>query len=298
MRVVYTSDIHVDVSEKNRDAAGTMAGLMQRQRPDVVVVAGDAGNTIHALEETLSCFSRIDARKFFVPGNHDVWIENDDGTLIDSRTKYADRIPDACRRVGFHDLGQEPVVVGDVGFVGSLGWYDYSFADPRLELTEDDYWRGRWGDEVWWDKKMTYWIPGADEGNPGAHGAWAKGEGTRDRMRDPEVCAEMGERLQQQLLSIEGRVKTIVAVIHTLPFLVGLPRSDPPYYLDAFTGSERLGRVLEAHTRVERCIHGHKHTSGDWTVGRIRAYRRTLGRIEEGDNIGERAACAVGIIDL
>ena len=293
MKVVFTSDLHIDASVKHRDAVNAIADAARKHGPDVVVFAGDAGNTIHALEETLSCFSRIAARKFFVPGNHDVWIETEDEVLIDSRVKYAERIPDACRKMGFHDLGQGPVVLGDVGFVGSLGWYDYSFADPRLGLTEDDYWRGRFGDEIWWDKKMTYWMPPR-----GARAAIDARELPAERMRDPEVCAEMCERLEAHIHEIEGRVRTIVAVIHTLPFLVGLTRSDPPYYLDAYTGSARLGRILEAHPKVEHCIHGHKHLSGEWTVGRIRVYRRTLGRIDEDADIEGYVAKAIGLIDV
>lgn len=312
MRVVFTSDLHIDASEKHCDAVSAIADAARKHGPDVVVIAGDAGNTIAALEETLSCFSRIDARKFFVPGNHDVWIETEDGVLIDSRAKYAKRIPDVCRRMGFHDLGQGPFVAGGVGFVGSLGWYDYSFADPRLGLTEDAYWRGRYGDEIWWDKKMTYWMPSrragaaVDAGDLPAErmrdpelceDSMVRGA-LRERMRDAEVCSEMGARLEGHLRAIEGRVDTIVAVIHTLPFLVGLQRSDPPYYLDAYTGSERLGRILEAHPKVEHCIHGHKHLSGEWTVGRIRVYRRTLGRIDEDADIEGYVAKAIGLIDV
>ncbi len=293
MRIVFTSDLHIDVSERHRDAVRAIAGTVRECRPDVVVVAGDAGNTISALEETLSFFRSIEARKFFIPGNHDVWIETSDDSLVGSRAKYAERIPAACRRAGFHDLGQEPVVVENVGFVGSLGWYDYSFADPRLGLSEDDYWRGRHGDEIWWDKKMTYWMPprrlGASRGADDLSGR---------RMRDPDVCVEMCERLEAHIREVEARVETIVAVIHTLPFLVGLPRSDPPRYLDAYTGSDRLGRILETHAKVRHCIHGHKHTSGEWTVGQTRVYRRTLGRMEGDADVSECAAGAVGIIDL
>ncbi len=293
MRIVFTSDLHIDVSERQHDAVTAITRVIRERRPDVVVVAGDAGNTIAAIEETLSFFSQIDARKFFIPGNHDVWIETENDNLIDCRVKYAERIPEACRKKGFHDLGREPVVLGNVGFVGSLGWYDYSFADPRLGMSEEDYWRGRYGDEIWWDKKMTYWMPPRRLGTSSEAGKPAK-----ERMSDTEVCAEMCTRLDAHLGAIEKRVETIVAVIHTLPFFVGLPRSDPPHYLDAYTGSERLGRILEAHLKVEHCIHGHKHTSGDWTVGQIRVHRRALGRVNDECRPEEIASSAVGFIEV
>jgi 3',5'-cyclic AMP phosphodiesterase CpdA len=294
VRIAYTSDLHIDVSDRNRDGVASISKLVREARPDVVIVAGDAGNTIEALDEALSYFDGVDARKFFVPGNHDVWIESEDGELVGSRSKYERLIPEACRRRGFHDLGREPVVIGDVGFVGSLGWYDYSFADPRLGLREDVYWKGRYGDEIWWDKKMTYWVAPADSGPARRSG----GEAARERMRDTNVCREMTARLEADLRSIEDRVTKIIAVIHTLPFFVGIPRSEPPYYLDGYTGSARLGEVLQAHKKVEHCIHGHKHTSGEWTVGGIRTFRRVLGRLDDECSVEETAGQAVGFIDL
>jgi len=294
VRIAYTSDLHIDVSDRNRDGVAAVSKVVREARPDVFIVAGDAGNTVEAIEEALSFFDGVDARKFFVPGNHDVWIESEDGELVDSRSKYERLIPDACRRRGFHDLGREPVAIGDVGFVGSLGWYDYSFADPRLGLREDVYWRGRYGDEIWWDKKMTYWVAPADSGSARRSG----GEAAIERMRDTNVCREMTARLEADLRSIEERATTIIAVIHTLPFFVGIPRSEPPHYLDGYTGSARLGEVLQAHKKVEHCIHGHKHSCGEWTIGGMRVYRRTLGRIDEGEDTETRSKRALGLIEL
>jgi predicted phosphohydrolase len=279
--------MHVDLSEGNRAAAAAIARAIRASGPDAIVIAGDAGNTIEAVEQTLSLFESFRGPKLFVPGNHDVWIETSGGALIDSRTKYAEKIPATCRTLGFHDLGREPLVLGEVGFVGSIGWYDYSFADPRLGLSDEDYWRGRYGDEIWWDRKMTCWV------------SEARGEAaSRERMRDPQVCAELCGRLESHLRWIEARAKSIVAVVHTLPFFVGVARTDPPHYLDAYTGSEILGRILQAHSKVKLCIHGHKHGCGEWTIGGIRALRRTLGRVDEGDDIEERAVHAAGIVEL
>ncbi len=286
MIIAYTSDLHVDVSERNREAAGLVAEAAGELCPDVFVLCGDLGNTLDDLRFALGLFETVSIVKLFVPGNHDVWIENRDGRLLDSRLKYERLIPELCRDTGFHDLGREPLIIGDIGFAGSLGWYDYSFADPRLDLDEDAYWAGRHGDEIWWDRKMTYWVTPA--GAPAAAAA--------RRMRDPEVCSEMAARLDGDLASIEDGVEDVVAVVHTLPFLAGLPRSDPPYYLDAYTGSEQLGRTLAAHPKVKHCIGGHKHTNGDWAAGGIGIHRRVLGRIEPGDNIRSCANNALGLL--
>jgi Icc-related predicted phosphoesterase len=287
MRIAYTSDLHIDTSPKNRAAARRTADIMASLRPDVIVLAGDAGNTVHSLEETLSFFRDLEIPKYFVAGNHDVWIEAQEEGVWSSREKYFKRIPHACRQMGFHDLGRSPVVLGKVGLVGSLGWYDYSLADPRLGLAEDEYWIGRFGDDQWWDKVLTFWD------------GWAQGGGrSACRLRDGEVCEELRSILRAHLADVNEAVDRIVGVIHTVPFEATLPRSEPPYYLDAFSGSAQIGNLLLANPKVTHCICGHKHESGDWKVGAIDVHRRILGHIAEDESIDDAARRAVGVLDL
>ena len=85
MRIAYTSDLHIDVSQRNRDAARYLADAMAESGPDVFVLAGDAGNTLDDLRDALGIFETVAIAKLFVPGNHDVWIETRDGELVDSR---------------------------------------------------------------------------------------------------------------------------------------------------------------------------------------------------------------------
>lgn len=279
MRIAYTSDPHVDLSDDNRRTLERATNIIADANPDVIIVAGDAGNTIASLEETLAFFATFEVPRFFVAGNHDVWIEPG----LDSREKYERAISAACARFGFDDLTREPVVSGGVGFVGSLGWYDYSFADPRLGLGQDDYWRGRWEDHIWWDKEMTLWTSRSDRST---------------RIRDPEVCDELVAALDRHLREVERRAGRIVAVVHTLAFEETLPRSDPPYYLDAFTGSRKLGETLAAHSKVEHLINGHKHQSGDWKLRGIDVHRRVLASQEPGESDAAYERRIVGFIDL
>lgn len=287
MRIAYSSDLHIDASAANRQASMRLAGRVEELTPDVLVIAGDLGNTLEALGEALALFSGVRALKLFVAGNHDVWVEGR-GNAIDSRTKYKEKIPEVCAGVDFTDLTRGPVAIGRVAFVGSLGWYDYSFADPRLGLSDEDYWRGRYNDEIWWDREMTFWpsrIPAV------------KGAG-RERLRDTDVCHEMASKLDADLREVESGVDEIVAVVHTLPFLQTLRRSDPPFYLDAFTGAEQLGRTFARHPKVTHHIGGHKHVSGDWTVAGIQSHRRIIGRIADDDDIEAAVESALGLLEV
>ena len=67
-------------------------------------------------------------------------------------------LPEICTKRDFIFLPGSPVVVDDVAFAGTLGWYDYSMADPRLaevfdalddargEFTHPKYRKGQWND--------------------------------------------------------------------------------------------------------------------------------------------------------
>ncbi|NIM20289.1 MAG: hypothetical protein GTO51_08675 [Candidatus Latescibacteria bacterium] len=287
MRVAYTSDIHIDVSPQNLHAAKQIAALMADAGPDAVVLAGDLGNTLKELATVLEFFKYIDAPKLFVPGNHDLWVERDAGfgEGSDSGEKYASLIPALCDRMGFVDLGHGPFYIGDAAFVGSIGWYDYSLADPRLGLSEGDYKKGRYGDSKWLDSEMVSWRR-----YPRAAG--------EEGLSDKEICTGMVRKLESHIIEAEKRVDRIVAVIHTCPFPEALPRSEEPDYLDAFYGCEQIGQVLLAHKKIEACITGHKHVNGDWEIGGIRVHRRILGGVGPDDSIGERVQEAVGFLEL
>ena len=62
MKIAFTSDVHIDSSKWNPDATKLVADRIAKLEPDVVVLAGDAGNTLSALEKTLTLFDSIDAR--------------------------------------------------------------------------------------------------------------------------------------------------------------------------------------------------------------------------------------------
>jgi len=287
MKIAYSSDLHMDAAIHHPPIVKRMAEIMADAAPDVVILAGDVANKLETMEAVLSRFNQIEAARLFVPGNHDLWVEPDAGfgQGSDSGEKYASLVPALCERMGFIDIGQGPFYVQNVAFVGSVGWYDYSFADPRLKLSKEDYQRGSYGETLWWDSRMISWcrFPRAEE---------------ETGLSDEEICSGMVKKLDMHLTDAEKHVDRIVAVIHTCPFVELFPRSDPPYYLDAYTGSEKLGEVLGKHRKVEVCITGHKHENGDWEIGGIRLHRRVLGSASAENSVEERARAAVGFIDI
>jgi predicted phosphohydrolase len=287
MKIVYTSDLHYDASPHNPEAIRQVAAEFKKLEPDVVILAGDLGDTLDSLEKVLTCFADIDAARLLVPGNHDLWIEPGKGfgQGSDSGEKYASLIPALAGRLDFVDLGQGPFYLGNVGFVGSLGWYDYTLADPRLGLSPEDYQAHRFGDKVWWDHSRINWrrYPRATD---------------EVGLTDREICEGLAAKLEAHILEAENQAERIVAVVHTCPFEAVFERSEEPHFFDAFQGSARLGEILLAHDKIEYCVTGHKHTGGDWRQGRLNIHRRILGSVEENDLIGKQVRAAVGVLEI
>lgn len=287
MKIVYSSDLHYDASPWNPRAIERLAAEFEALEPEVVILAGDLGDTLESLEKVLTCFADIGAARLLVPGNHDLWIEPDKefGEGSDSGEKYASLIPALAGRLGFVDLGQGPFYLGNTGFVGSLGWYDYSLADPRLGLSPEDYQTHRSGDRVWWDHGRIQWrrFPRAtDEAG----------------LSDREICEALADKLEAHLSAAEQKADRIVAVVHTCPFEAVFERSQEPHFFDAFQGSARLGEILLARDKVHHCITGHKHTCGDWQLGRLGIHRRILGSVGEGDVNERLVGAAAGVLEI
>src|SRR5690606_825719 len=101
---------------------------------EAVLLVGDTSITDgDTLEQCLSRF-RIDGPKLFVAGNHELWTRN-----RDSRSIYDDALPQRLRALGWHWLEAEPFATRSAAIVGSIGWYDYSFARPELGIPRRFY---------------------------------------------------------------------------------------------------------------------------------------------------------------
>src|SRR5580700_4969537 len=98
-------------------------------------------SAIHWLpgSETLRQFQSLDLLKLVVPGNHDLWTESKSALRRrqDSGWKHDVALRGIADEHGFHYLpgspSGSPLVAGDIGFTGSVGWYDYSLRDLRLD---------------------------------------------------------------------------------------------------------------------------------------------------------------------
>jgi predicted phosphohydrolase len=141
MRIGLISDIHTDISPANRKIVKHIADVARQAELDAFVICGDISPDIMTLSKTLSAFHNIgtNCKKLFVAGNHDIWLVGM-SKRVNSHDKYS-LITAVCEECEFHHLGDSPVVVGEVGFCGTIGWYDYSYKRDKYRIQEESYMR-------------------------------------------------------------------------------------------------------------------------------------------------------------
>ena len=121
MKIYGISDMHMDY-EQNRNL---ILGLKDMSlKDDVILVAGDISNNISILLETLGFLRSLSRAVFFVPGNHDIWINGD---FPDSLAKF-NHIIRWCRK---NSIDVAPRVIDGILFAPLYSWYSSSFTDEK-----------------------------------------------------------------------------------------------------------------------------------------------------------------------
>lgn len=254
LRIAITSDLHWEVGRtaaERRAFIGVLAETLAAAEPDVVVIAGDAGNGPRSVREALGHLAVGRRANLFVPGNHDVWLtDREREDKIDSSFIALDALREACTATGFRYLPGDPVVVGGIGFAGSPGWYDYAFRSPEVPANYDTYrskrWRGSFNQDGW----FVAWLDGGRS------------------MPDEEVAARFETALADDLsrlgLKADGAGPTTVAVTHMLPYRELVQYRGPSDwtwdFMSAFFGSPGLGLLYDRLPAVRAIVAGHTHT--------------------------------------
>src|SRR3989339_1149208 len=164
MRVFITSDPHLGVNNRGDRAVKEMASYLQKigTSQDVLMILGDLATCDFGVSQCLGYFSCFPGKKLAVAGNHDIWVYSEEGR--DSNQRYQ-QLGQLCRQKGFTLLDQESVIVDGIGFVGGIGWYDYSFRD-LLDIPIEAYKIKVFpGEEeiCWQDACLAKWESGDQE---------------------------------------------------------------------------------------------------------------------------------------
>lgn len=278
MRIGVTSDIHIDISPANAQIVTHIADEIKKADIDVFLICGDLSPNLMTLSRTLSAFHDVNAkcRKLFVAGNHDIWLPNVNGE-INSHHKYS-IITDICKENGFHHLGDSPYIIEEVGFCGTIGWYDYSYKNKKFPIAERSYQRKTLAGSVWNDVNFAHW-----------------------NATDSEVAKGFENDLQKQIEGIREHVMRIIVATHHVPFQDCVTyRNELPWdFFSAFMGSAGLGEICIKEPMVTHALFGHTHTEICKKVGQIWAICSPIGYLTNPPkDLGEYARNRIKIIEL
>ncbi|HEY1379424.1 MAG TPA: metallophosphoesterase [Gemmataceae bacterium] len=259
MRIAVTADLHWGIHAAGDAATRLLVGELDANPPDVLILAGDVG-AADEFDPALALFDGLDCRKALVPGNHDVWVADDD-PRGDSLAVYQEYLPARSAAHGFHYLDHGPLIFDGIGLAvaGSMNWYDYTWADPAAlaaafpdwqdRLRTKQFTRGRHN-----DARFVHWP-----------------------FDDRSFTADAVAVFDRHLRAAEAAANVIV-VTHHPPFrALNFPRSGPPtpdsLLWDAFAGNQAMEDLLARHDgRVPFAFCGHTHRAREGTLAGIRGY--------------------------
>ncbi len=260
LRLAFTADLHWGVRPEGDVATRLLVDFVRAQPPDVLILAGDVG----AADDFAAClnlFTNLACRKALVPGNHDIWVQETD-PRGDSLQVYQQRLPALCQAFGFHYLDSGPLFLAEaeLALVGSINWYDYSWALDALRQQTPD-----------WEERLQ-----SKRFNRGRHN---DARFVRWLLDDVRFTAEVVAKLERHLQEAFVRAKQVIVVTHHPPFAgLNFPRTEPMRSLDsllweAFSGNQALEAILNRHAdRIPFAFCGHTHRARENTLRNIRGY--------------------------
>ena len=272
VKLIVTADLHYDIV-RSREPTRALADHISTLDADALFILGDvAGRDVGIVEECLHLFDRFAGRKFFIAGNHDLWVDPQG----DSLHRLEVELPRICEGVGFENLDQAPAIVNGVGIVGSVGWYDYRFRAEWLNIPTRFY-----------EHKLAPGV--ADRMSEYRHllddrsdvppeslqmgTRWMDGEHVRMDLSDQAFCDRLLQRFREHLDWAAARCERIVVGLHHLPFAELVPQSDDPRwaFACAFMGSPTFGEAILRHPQVSHVYCGHSHRGMCLHKGHVRA---------------------------
>lgn len=268
MRLLVTADLHFNHA-RGPELAREVIGRINRAGGDVLLVAGDTAvaDGDH-LERCLELFE-FGEPKLFLCGNHELWTLRGDSYGV-----FKEELPRRVRAMGWVWLEEAPFIAGDVGIVGTVGWYDYSYAVGSLGIPERFY-QAKLSPGAAAYLKRDDLQPDAADVSPAARelvARWNDGKFVRLGRSDEAFLEECLASLEDQLEAVKG-VRQVVAATHHVPFTELLPHAHRPQleFAKAYLGSPRLGDLLLAYPNVNRVFCGHSHFPMESRIRRVAA---------------------------
>jgi len=268
-RLLITADLHYN-HPRSRLVAEELIERMNAAGGDVLLVIGDtAACDGDALDRCLSLF-KFSGPRLLVAGNHELWTHGPD-----SYEAFTESLPRRARDLGWHWLEDQPFIREGLAIVGSIGWYDYSFAPLGLGIPRRFYEHKISPGGAEQLSEFAHLLEPSDDITPSGRevvARWNDGKFVKLGRSDEAFLAERLGSLESQLTGLTG-ASQVIAAVHHLPFRELLPplRGGQWDFAKAFLGSGRIGELLLRFPNVRRVFCGHSHFPAEARVGPIHA---------------------------
>lgn len=250
MKIVLASDLHYgNMSSQEGIAAFTsldhldFAAEMHALKPDILIVAGDCAETCIDklyLQDFCQTYKNPHGVSICIPGNHDLWLNMKEPEESHwAKYDWFFKVVEEQGWIGLRDgIWQKDGVV----VAGSMGWYDFSAADPAYSLSPEQ-----------WDK----WHP------------WSDYE--RMKMKSAVEVAKLRiAEFQTSLSKIppKDQRKALVVLSHFPAFsrLMASEYFPSPDIGAAFMGNYEMGKMI-APLDANLYYTGHTHRRKEFKLG-------------------------------
>jgi 3',5'-cyclic AMP phosphodiesterase CpdA len=275
MRLLVTADLHYN-HPKSKSLAEQIIADINRAGGDLLLLVGDTAVADgQHLEQCLELF-RFPGPKLFVAGNHELWTRRDD-----SHRLFTEDLPRRVRNMGWHWLEDDPFLAGDLAIVGTIGWYDYAYAEPRLGIPRRFYEAKLSPGAAEVEGTHAHLFDPSDDIAPHARDLFARwNDGRFVKLNRPDT-AFLDDRLSDldRRLRALSHVGHVVAAVHHVPFRELLPPAHNAQwdFARAYLGSDRIGQLLLRHENVRTVFCGHSHFAAEATLGGSRVGAINIG---------------------
>jgi hypothetical protein len=272
MRLLATADLHFDHPRSRPLAMDLIEQINARCAIgdiDALLLVGDtARGDGDSLETALALF-RFAGPRLFVAGNHELWTLS-----ADTRQLLHTELPRRVRMVGWRWIQDEPFRSPDgVAIVGSIGWYDYSFAPSDLGIP-NRYYQAKISPGVAERLESFRHLVRGDE-SPAAMqiiARWNDGRFVRLGRSDTSFLKGLLTQLDRNL-DRAADARRVVCAVHHVPFPELLPpRHGAQWdFARAYLGSGQIGQTIARYENVSHAFCGHSHFPMRAHIGHITA---------------------------
>ena len=247
VRIAFASDLHFDVNQLDaKKLIQQQIDFLNRQEVDYFFVTGDTFNDFNKTLEYFEQFNNLarNTKAYFIAGNHDMVRGVKYYQLEEPQSKYY--------------LHHKTLLIPDTNFaiVGNNGWYDYSFAKTRLNLTDNDYYHF----------KQTYWVDAVIDAP------------LSDRERFDRTLAQIEESIEQ-VQAVGQPNRHIILLTHFVPRLEFIKFTDYEKWniSTAMLGGVGLGELIDRY-QLDYVDFGHLHIrTPDTQIGQTTYLHQPLG---------------------